>query len=658
MRSRAPSSRRHSRAPGSHRRSAPSARTHSRPGRRKHGPPRRVTVGSLSYGISCRTDQFTAGIVASKAELRSLREAFVASMSPVEKFSTQIDHLSDLAAKFPDKAGPLQTQIAELRTKMAAAQNAGGMLSQVMGRMGVVVDPVSAAFQAFNIATGLARTGMEALKSLVSSVAEEMVNLEATSRKAGMLGINESSLVGFRGAAEDLAGVAAEAFDGAFSKFAVNIGQAAMSGKGPAAEALERIGLNANQLSGMAPDKQLLAVADALSTVENVNERLALSKGILGKGGEELAPMLAAGGDAIRAMAAEQVALSQTEFIDHESVKDALALVRDLSDAFTGIISLLASSLAPLVAETSKDMLSGFKDATDEGENLRTTIDGIALSLADVVDRIEAASSLFGKFASVGTGLGGGVLKQLPGGAFASGVGAAAGPLLNSLDYDHDKRDAVLKARELQEQRAMERTAERAAQQADQIAQRKTDAELKALAQQAKAAEDFRVMEIQAELDLAAAVERADKKRLADRVKIGEDLQKQMDGVNREIAAKGEQLAEQFKNPATRLMDDIAELEDAHRLGSITDDIFQRGLMDLKGKAGDMAFLDPGARTVGAVRGGSIEALRAEFSGKSNTEKQLEEQKKIEENTNDAAEALNRIEQLLANGNGGIREIA
>jgi hypothetical protein len=79
-----------------------------------------VTVGSLAYSIVANTQNFTAGVAASKAELKTLKDAFLASQTPTERFSMAIEHLESLAQKFPEKGEGIRRTIARMREEMTA----------------------------------------------------------------------------------------------------------------------------------------------------------------------------------------------------------------------------------------------------------------------------------------------------------------------------------------------------------------------------------------------------------------------------------------------------------------------------------------------------------------------------------------------------------
>lgn len=515
-----------------------------------------TTVGSLAYSIVANTQQFTAGIVASKSELRTLKDAFISTQTPTERFSQSIDHLTDLAQKFPAKADVINRSIAQMRGEMAKAEFDASRFGQVWNKLGFNIDPVNIAMRASSAAFGAVRDG-------VGAVIGQIEELRRLSHKADLLGVPERMLIGLSEAAEKLSGTDLPAFEAAFTKMSSNIASAAM-GEGDAGGALARLGLDPRSLSGKRADEQFLAVADALQKVQNAGERLALSKTILGKGSVELASTLAAGGDAIRRIADEEIRASQIDVVNVERIKEAHNALDDLGDTVKGLKNNLASAAAPAV----------------EGS-------------AGFLNRIAQEFSLLAE---------------------------SARPATDPRLFEVKQQAEVLANRE-------------AAEKANKSA---ADARYKADAAR------------QAELaDLQEKAEKAEAERLRKNKEIAEDFSRMMDGVAAEIRESGEKIRDGLRTPAEKLRDEALAAGNAFRLGAIDAATRDRALEDFRVRAADMAGQDAAARTIGVIRGGSVEALRQQFGGNA-TEKQLAEQKKTAENTAQANTLLGEIKGVIA----------
>lgn len=541
-----------------------------------------VTVGSLAYSIVANTQQFTAGIVASKSELRTLKEAFVSTQSPTERFSASIDHLTQLAQKFPAKADVINRSIQQMRAEMSKAEFDASRFGQVWNKIGFNIDPVSVASRAF----GVARDG-------VNAVVEKIEDLNQLSKRSELLGVPVRSMIGLSEAAEKLSGVDLPQFESAFTKMASNIAAAAM-GEGEAGGALARLGLDPEKLSGLRADDQFLAIADALQNVQNAGERLALSKTILGKGGVELASTLAAGGDAIRRIADEEIRASQIDLVNLDDIKSAHEAMDDLSDSVKGLSNAFASELAPSIVQATNALTTLINTGGKPAAR------GVMAGLSSFI--VGAAGNAF----SGGSAAAAAAARFMPGQQAELGNGGA---------IDQERITAARDAAEL----------------------KAADARYKA---------DSKRQEELADLEEKAT--KAEAERLKKNKEIAEEFDKMAEGVAKEIRDSGEKIREGLRTPAERLRDEAMEAGNAFRLGSIDAATRDRALLDFKARAADMAGSDAAARTIGVVRGGSVEALRQQFGGNV-TEKQLAEQKKTAENTTQANTLLGEIKTVIAN---------
>lgn len=609
------------------------------------------TVGSLAYAIVANTQQFTSGIVASKQELRTLKEAFLQSQSPVERYSAAIAHLESLATKFPAKAQAVNATIAKMRQEMFDASEAGQRLAKrnelvgnVMGRMGLVMDPVSASFQAFNLAVGMAQTALHAFEKIASAVVEEMGRLDELAKKSRKLGVDASDLVGLRRAAEDIAGVTGETFDTAFSVFTRRVAEAAIDGGGEAAKALERLGLSASKLSSMLPNDQLLAVADAMTKVRNSGERLAIANALLGKTGADLAPMLAAGGAEIRKLADDQVTLSQIDFLKLEDIEEANDQLTRLKSAFGSITSLLASELSPLISDVATDLTDGLDKASNKGEKLREAMQTVAIATAIATDNFEKmvgvitspdVQSFFKTLAPTAM-----VLGALDSAAVVNAAGVMGDPNSRTRNLAQEQMGDKLNPKTGQTaQSAVALGAEALAKQAKEAAAAAAKADA-ALAK-AQAAHEKRNAEEDAIDRLREQFKKDEQKELIERIK-------QADKIREDIRERTKTLKDNLRTPAEELAKDLKELMELRAAG-LDNATFGKGLADLQSKARDLsgqANLQP--QTIGAVRAGSIEALRAQFNGRNVSEKQLEEQRKAVAEAATANGLLGEIKVLLA----------
>jgi hypothetical protein len=97
----------------------------------------------------------------------------------------------------------------------------------------------------------------------------------------------------------------------------------AADGSTSAVEALDRLGLSAGQLAGLAPEDQFTAIADRLAAIPDPTTRAAAAMELFGKSGTQLLPMLAGGAAGIEKLRAEARELGLT--IDQHGAEKAAA---------------------------------------------------------------------------------------------------------------------------------------------------------------------------------------------------------------------------------------------------------------------------------------------------------------------------------------------
>src|SRR5690242_74667 len=78
-----------------------------------------ITVGTLAYQVVGNTAGLTAGLTATRSELKTLKAAFMESQTPVERYGMAVNELERLAQKFPEKADQIRRSIAAMNDEIA-----------------------------------------------------------------------------------------------------------------------------------------------------------------------------------------------------------------------------------------------------------------------------------------------------------------------------------------------------------------------------------------------------------------------------------------------------------------------------------------------------------------------------------------------------------
>ncbi|NEG91094.1 phage tail tape measure protein [Leclercia adecarboxylata] len=223
-------------------------------------------------------------------------------------------------------------------------------------------------------AIGAGVAGYNLLKTTSKQITE-------TDRWAKSLNMSTQSLLAWQYAAEK-AGVSGDQMADIFKDIGDKIGDAVLNKSGEAVDALNALGLSAKKLAGESPDKQLLAISNALGKINTNAEKTTILES-LGNDLSKLLPLLDQGGEKLRQYmdAAKQFGVAPDD-ADIEKLVKINALFEDMETQVNGVKIEIATGLA------SVD-LSGLKNAiTDMGDVFKDqdVIQGLTDLVGGVVD--------------------------------------------------------------------------------------------------------------------------------------------------------------------------------------------------------------------------------------------------------------------------------
>ena len=142
--------------------------------------------------------------------------------------------------------------------------------------------------------------------------------------------------------------------------------------------AFDKIGLSYEELKGLSPEDQFLAVMEALASLTDESEKAALAADIFGRAGTQLLPMLADGAEGLAKMRQEAHDLGIV--FDQEAANKAAeftdALTR-LKESISGVQMAIASELIPIIEpliNKVKETVSGMTAWTKENPELSKTL--------------------------------------------------------------------------------------------------------------------------------------------------------------------------------------------------------------------------------------------------------------------------------------------
>ncbi|WP_348686794.1 hypothetical protein, partial [uncultured Cobetia sp.] len=202
--------------------------------------------------------------------------------------------------------------------------------------------------------------------------AEMAQQLDITSRS---LGISTQALQGYQYAFQR-AGIDADKTADIFKDTADKIGDAYQNGGGEAQDALEALGIKAEELIELAPDEMMLRLADAMQDLPQAAQVNLLES--LADDATRLQPLLADNAAELRALMAEadQVGLimSPEQIANLQATN---AAIERLQGRLQGVGNRLLGELSPAVNQVSADLEQALAENTDLLDDLATAIGGV-----------------------------------------------------------------------------------------------------------------------------------------------------------------------------------------------------------------------------------------------------------------------------------------
>ncbi|MEX0304342.1 MAG: phage tail tape measure protein [Leisingera sp.] len=236
--------------------------------------------------------------------------------------------------------------------------------------------------------------------ALAKSTAEYGDNVAKT---AGKLGIGIEALQEYRYAAER-SGVSVSTFDSSITAMQKRLGEAA-KGTGAAKKALDQIGLSANDLVRMGPEKALGAISDKLNQIENPAERAALAAALFSRSGIGMVNMLGNGSKALEQLRMDArrtgYVLSEQAARDAEKFADAQL---DAQLTVKGLKNTIGAELMPVVTRSMKRFsawaVENREDVASFADTAATKLEAALPVIGQVVEGMGKVSSQVGAVVS------------------------------------------------------------------------------------------------------------------------------------------------------------------------------------------------------------------------------------------------------------------
>lgn len=205
----------------------------------------------------------------------------------------------------------------------------------------------------------------------VAMVKSQLTQLDVLAKTSDALKINQKNLQALQHQAS-LTGTSASQLANNIEKMQRRIGAVARSG-GPAADALEEIGINAKEIVSLSADQQVVKIAQAMNGMENASIRASIAMDLFGRDGVRMLKMLEQlKGDGLQSTVEELenlgIALNRIDTAKVEQANDAMFKSQQVVE---GIVNKVAVKVSPIL----EAMANGFLDTARESKGFGDSVD-------------------------------------------------------------------------------------------------------------------------------------------------------------------------------------------------------------------------------------------------------------------------------------------
>jgi hypothetical protein len=249
---------------------------------------------------------------------------------------------------------------------------------------------LSASLSGLKGAFGAVAAGAAAAAAAVAAVGTAVINMAATNdeiaKMAATLGTTAEELQIVTGAL-GLGGVGAEQAAQAIRDLNLRLGDAELRG-GAAGEALDRLGLSAQQLEALPLAERFALIADRLQGIESQSLRARTAADLMGEAGVRLLSAFQDGGEGIRRAAG---AIERAGIVSNEAAAESEALTDQVSLLRASLGRLMADALEPLVAPMTT-FIEQINDSVHAYRRLKGLIPEVVTEQDREVEAIEELS--------------------------------------------------------------------------------------------------------------------------------------------------------------------------------------------------------------------------------------------------------------------------
>lgn len=237
--------------------------------------------------------------------------------------------------------------------------------------------------------------------------------IDSLAKTADALNLTTESLQALNHLAE-LNGVSAASMAKGLRRMEVNLGQAARQG-GTAANALEDIGINIDEIIKLSPDKQIQTLSDAIAGVTNQSLKASIATDLFGRDGIAMLKVLNQIDEdgispTIQKLKEYGVSISRIDAAKVEAANDAFF---EAKQVLQGVATVLTVELAPYVQTVSELLTNAAKESQGFGDEVRAAINTAIMSTAKFMDFLRGLHVVFKGVELIAVGFGAAVVSAV-----------------------------------------------------------------------------------------------------------------------------------------------------------------------------------------------------------------------------------------------------
>ncbi len=290
-----------------------------------------------------------------------------------------------IAASIPiAKFAAFQVIVPTIGALGKAVWSTAGLIGSAMVKVASSIASGILAITKWGIALGALAAG-----ALVAWTASSVRGVAAQNDLTQRLGMTTEAFQKLSYAAK-ISGVDQEQLAGSLEKMQERLAEVAIEGGGPAADALKRFGINARDLTTMAPEQAFMRMVGVLEQIPNSMERIKVAKDIFGKSGTGMINLAMEGTASLKAMGLEAsqlgVALSA---IDNAKLAETDDALDKIWLAVSGVANTIAVQLSPYITAVSDQFIAWMKSGTTTGSFIAQAVDWITTAIGGLADVLQ-----------------------------------------------------------------------------------------------------------------------------------------------------------------------------------------------------------------------------------------------------------------------------